>query len=673
MSGKINWGILSTGAIAKCFATNLAKSQTGHLLAVGSRSQESADKFAQQFSIPKAYPTYEALLADKEVEAVYIAPPHPLHARWAIAAIRAGKHVLLEKPFALNSAEAMAVFEEASLHNVLVMEAFMYRCHPQTHKLIELLRSKAIGDVRVINSTFAFQAGFNADSRIFNNDLAGGGIMDVGCYTVSMARLIAGVAQGKDFAEPAQVTGAGHVGQTGVDEWAVGTLKFPVKGGSDIVAQIATGVAINLENSVKIFGSDGHIVISNPWVCNRKDAEIGKIIVHRRGHQVEEITIPCDVTSFTIEADVFGNAVLAGKTQAPAPAMTWEDTMSNMRTLERWRQAVGAVFTQETPKGYPNVTVSGSPLAVKSNVMKYTQIPHLDKKVSRLVMGVDNQVFFPHAAIMFDDFFEKGGNMFDTAYVYGGGTQERLLGEWLKKRGVRDQCAVIVKGCHTPACDPISLTWQLQESLRRLQIDCADVYMMHRDNPEIPVGEFIDVLNSHVKAGRIKAFGGSNWTLPRVQQANDYAKSKGLQGFSVVSNNFSLARMVDPIWGGCVAASDADSRAWLTKNQLHLLSWSSQARGFFLPGRAAPDKTDDAELVRCWYSEDNFKRLERAKELANKKGVTPINIALAYVLSQSFPTIALIGPRLLNETRTSMPGLTVALSPDEVRWLNLEI
>jgi aryl-alcohol dehydrogenase-like predicted oxidoreductase len=143
-------------------------------------------------------------------------------------------------------------------------------------------------------------------------------------------------------------------------------------------------------------------------------------------------------------------------------------------------------------------------------------------------------------------------------------------------------------------------------------------------------------------------------------------------GFAAVSNNFSLARMIDAVWAGCISASDPDSRGWFARTQLPLLAWSSQSRGFFLPGRAAPDKLDDAELVRCWYSEDNFKRLERVNEMAKKRNVLPINIALAYVLNQPFPTFALIGPRQLSETRTSLAALDIELSPKELRWLNLE-
>ena len=269
----------------------------------------------------------------------------------------------------------------------------------------------------------------------------------------------------------------------------------------------------------------------------------------------------------------------------------------------------------------------------------------------------------PHGAAVWDDYYARGGNTFDTAYVYGGGLQEKLLGQWIKNRGVREDISVIVKGAHTPLCTPEWLTKQLEESLGRLQTSYADIYMLHRDNLEVPVGEFVEVLNEHVKAGRIRAFGGSNWTLARVAAANRYAAQKGLQGFSVVSNNFSLARMVDPVWAGCISASDKESRRWLKKHQLPLLAWSSQARGFFTD-RAGPDKRDDEQLVRCWYSEDNFARRERAITLAKKKGVPPIAIAAAYVLAQPFPTFALIGPRIVSETVSSLVCLGVTLTPE---------
>jgi aryl-alcohol dehydrogenase-like predicted oxidoreductase len=302
--------------------------------------------------------------------------------------------------------------------------------------------------------------------------------------------------------------------------------------------------------------------------------------------------------------------------------------------------------------------------------MNHANIPHLEKPVSRLVMGVDNQIELEPASVVFDDFVARGGNCFDTAFIYGGGKCEPVFGQWLKDRGLRESVVIIGKGGHTPYCNPEDITKQLLTSLERLQTDYVDIYMMHRDNTDLPVSAFVDVLNDHLRAGRIKTFGGSNWSLARVQEANEYAASKGLQGFSVVSNNFSLARMVDPPWTGCISASDADSRAWLTETQITLLPWSSQARGFFVRGNQ--DFLEDQELVRCWYAPDNFKRLERAKELASEKGCDPIQIALAYVLWQPFPTIPLIGPRNTSETASSFKALELQLTPLEVKWLNLE-
>src|ERR1700722_9820609 len=190
MSKTLNWGIIGTGRIAHVFAEGIAGSQTGTLLAVGSRTQEAADTFGDIWKVPRRYGSYEALLADDEVQAIYISTPHPLHAEWAIKAADAGKHILCEKPLALNHAEAMVVVDAAQRNNVFLMEAFMYRCHPQTAKLVELLRKKVIGDVRLIQTTFSFRSGYDLKSRLLNNALGGGGILDVGCYCTSGARLI---------------------------------------------------------------------------------------------------------------------------------------------------------------------------------------------------------------------------------------------------------------------------------------------------------------------------------------------------------------------------------------------------------------------------------------------------------------------------------------------------
>ena len=662
MIEKLRWGILGTGSIAGKFARGVTHSRTGTLYAVGSRTQEAAERFGEQWSISHRYGSYEALLQDKDVQAIYIATPHPFHARWAIQAAEAGKHVLCEKPLALNHAEAMAIVEAAQRNNVFLMEAYMYRCHPQIDTLLSLIRDGAIGEVKLIQASFSFQTSPNPESRLMNNALGGGGILDVGGYPVSMARLIAGVANGKPFEDPLSVVATGVVGKTGIDEYTTASLAFP--GG--ILAQLTTGVRLRTENVVRVMGSKGSLLLPDPWTP--PDAQNTKIILYQYGkEQPEEIEVECTEYLYGLEADTVANSL----EQREAAAMSWRDSLGNMRTLDLWRQAIGVVYEAEKPEG-KTLTVSGRPLAVRpGSKMKYGTLPGVEKQVARLVMGVDNQTEWPHASVMFDDYFERGGNCFDTAFIYGGGRCETVLGQWIKNRGVREQVVILGKGAHTPFCTPEWLTKQLLISLERLQTDYLDIYMLHRDNPEIPVSEFITVLNEHKQAGRIRAFGASNWSLARVEEANRWAAEHGLSGFVAVSNNFSLARMVEPVWAGCIAASDSQSRAWLEERQMALMPWSSQARGFFT-GRARPDDHSDPELVRCWYSEDNFQRLERVNQMAREKQVLPISIALAYVLSQPFPTFPLIGPRALEETRTSFEALEIELTPDEVRWLNLE-
>ncbi|MGC8861768.1 MAG: aldo/keto reductase [Armatimonadota bacterium] len=663
MSKKLQWGIISTGRISGVFAKNLVPSETGELLAVASRTQAAADKFGDEYNVPRRYGSYQDLLDDPDVEAVYISTPHPMHAEWAVKAAEAGKHILCEKPLALNYSEAMAIIEAARRNDVFLMEAFMYRCHPQTARIVELVRGGAIGEVRLIQATFSFHAARDPEGRLLNPELAGGGIMDVGCYCCSMSRLVAGAALGKPFAEPIEVRGMGHVGETGVDEYAIGMLRFP----NDIVAQVSTGVQLNQENAVRIYGTEGSIYVPSPWFSQQHT----EIVLSRKGKEPEKIEIEASFSSYTLEADMLARHI--PERQAPPPAMTWDDSLGNMRTLDSWRLAVGVTYPIErVDANWP--TVDRRPLSVRpSSRMKYGKIEGLDKSVSRLVMGVmlsGAQFPLPHASVMYDEFFARGGNAFDTAYIYGGGLADQVLGRWIANRGIRDKVVIIVKGAHTPFCDPNNLTSQLIESLDRLQTDYADIYLMHRDNPDIPVGEFIDVLNEHHRAGRIKAFGGSNWTIERVEAANAYAKSRGLVGFTAISNNFSLARMIQPVWEGCIHSSDPESRAWFEKTQMPLLAWSSLGRGFFVVGD--PAYTADQSLVTSWYSEDNFRRLERAKELARKKGVEPVAIAMAYVLNQPFPTFALFGPASINEMNVSMQGLDLTLTPDELRWLNLE-
>jgi predicted dehydrogenase/predicted oxidoreductase len=662
--GRLAWGILGTGRIAGQFAGALKHSHSGTLAAVGSRSADSAQRFGAAHGIPNQHASYEALLADPAVRAVYISTPHPFHARWAIAAAEAGRHILCEKPLALNAAEAVAVVDAARANGVFLMEAFMYRCHPQTRRLVELINGGAIGEVQLIEAAFSFRTGADPDSRLLNNALGGGGILDVGGYAMSMARLIAGAARGEPFAEPVELGGAGVVGGTSrVDEWAIASLKFP--GG--ILAQLTTGVRMQAHNTVRIQGTLGRIEVPQPWVITR-DGGTSRIILYPESGDKQIIEIHEPRPLYAVEADTVAEFISAGE----APAMSLDDTLGNMRALDRWRAALDFAYDSELPHNR-HLPVHGRPLRADARAPR---IPHgriegLDKPVSRLVMGVDNQRDGRMADVMFDAFYEHGGNVFDTAFQYLRGQAEAILGHWVHNRGVREQVVILDKGAHTPNCFPEKIGEQLEVSLERLQTGYVDIYLMHRDNPDVPVEEFVDALHEQQRLGRMRVYGGSNWSIERINAANAYAARRGIPGFGAISNQFSLARMVDPVWTGCISASDPASRRWFEESRTALLPWSSQARGFFTP-RAHPDRRDDAELVRCWYADDNFERQRRARQLAAEKGIEPVGIALAYVLNQPFPTFPLIGPRTLDELRTSLPGLAIALTPAESAWLNLE-
>ncbi len=660
---RLRWGVLGCGAIADAFVRGVQTGKTGVVKVVASRTLDKATKFASPFSIERAYGSYSDLLQDSEVDAVYVATPHPMHAAWSIRALEAGKHVLCEKPMALNTAEAMAMIETAREHGVLLMEAFMYRCHPQTARLIELLKEKTIGEIKLIRASFGFAASFNPDSRLFKNELGGGAIMDVGCYPVSMARLIAGTVDGRSFRDPVSVQADGVRVETGVDGTAAAVLKFE----NDIIAELTTSVQVSLDNQVVIIGTEGRIVVPDPWMASRVEPRDGLIEVHARG-LVQKIKIPANRTSFSYEADVFATAVSDRRCEAEPPAMTWDDTLENLKVLDRWREAVGVVYVSETPEAQQNKTVAGRSLARRQNhTMRYLRVEGVDKDISQMLMGCDNQPTFAHAAVMFDDWFERGGNAFDTAYLYGGGLQERLLGQWIKTRGVRNDVVILSKGGHTPFCYPEAIARELQESLDRLQTDYVDLYILHRDNPDIPVGEFVDLLHEQREAGRIGVFGGSNWSLDRIREANDYARRNGKHGFSVLSNNLSLAEMVKPVWTGSKHVSDPESRAWLAEHRFPNFAWSSQARGYFLPESLRMRL--GADNFQCWDSPENRARRKRAEQLADQLGVSPINIAAAYVLNQPFPSFALIGPRSINETISSLRALDIRLSAEQIEWL----
>jgi predicted dehydrogenase len=338
---KLRWGIIGTGGIARKLAQALAKAATGELYAVASRTEEKANAFGETFGAQHRYGGYEALLADDQVDVVYNALPNHLHLEWTTAAARAGKHVLCEKPLTVNAVEAEAMLAVVREADVFMMEAFMYRCHPQTQRLIDLIQDGAVGEVRVIQAAFGYDLG-GADAVYGNirlrNDACGGSIMDVGCYTVSMARLIAGAALGIGSpAEPERMEGVAHIGERGrVDEWAAAVARFP--GG--ILADLVCGARARVRSEVHVWGSRGSITVPVPW-----NPPLGKLILERPGEDAQEIEVPASADSYTLEVDVVGRHL--PDRQAPYPSMTWQDSLGNMKALDRWRASVGLVFDAE--------------------------------------------------------------------------------------------------------------------------------------------------------------------------------------------------------------------------------------------------------------------------------------------------------------------------------------
>ena len=318
--------------------------------------------------------------------------------------------------------------------------------------------------------------------------------------------------------------------------------------------------------------------------------------------------------------------------------------------------------------------------------MEYGSVRGVTRDVSRLVLGtmIVNAEELDRSFRLLDDAFELGYTTLDTAHVYAGGNSERAIGRWMAERGNREDVVIIGKGAH-PNQDrkrvtPWDIAADLFDTLARLKTDYVDIYMLHRDDPAVPVDEIVDALNEHVEAGRIRAFGGSNWTHERLAKANDYAEPRGLVPFSCSSPNFSLANQIADPWGensGSVTLSgpeNAAARGWYETEQMPVFAWSSLARGF-LSGRLNRENyrdVADGACQRAYCHEPNFQRLDRAREMAEKQGLSVPQVALAYVMSQPMDVFALIGAQNRSELQANLDAASLKLSAEECAWLNLE-
>jgi predicted dehydrogenase len=337
MVETLNYGIVGTGGIAADFARALRSSARCRIVNVVGTSPQKGDAFRDAWQLPRSARTLEDLLSDPEVEAVYIASPHPAHADQAIACLRARKAVLCEKPLSVDAPTAQRVIDVARAERVFLMEAFMYRCHPLIRELTQRLRAGAIGKILHVRADFGFRVPRNPDGRLFNPRLGGGGILDVGGYPVSLARYLAGLVEGKPVAEPVRVAAWGRVGPTGIDELASAVLTFD----SGFTAQVSSAVYYHLGTTTIVFGDEGRIVLPDPWIPNssRQSLETG-FTIHRDQREPEAVTIRADKPTYAIEAELVADTLPA--IEPEWPAMNWADTLGNMRVMDAWMAALGS-------------------------------------------------------------------------------------------------------------------------------------------------------------------------------------------------------------------------------------------------------------------------------------------------------------------------------------------
>jgi predicted dehydrogenase len=325
-ANRLRWGILGTGRIAGQFAVGLAGAHRQVLAAVGSRSESSAKQFAVAHQAAEAYDSYEQLIASPGVDAVYISLPNSMHHEWTLRALRAGKHVLCEKPLATNLAQAQEMADVAKRQGKLLYEGFMYRSHPLTRALHKAVSEGKIGKLRVIRTSFLFVPAKIAGNIKFSTELSGGSLMDVGCYCLSYSRLFAG-------AEPVKLSATAHLHASGVDDYVVGTMAFP----GDILASFSCGMTVRADNTAHLHGTDGYIDIPIPWKPPAKDAEFTLVDAAGNRH-ITRVSLDKDL--YGNEAEDFAAALLDGAT----PAVTLADSLGNQRCLDELRAQIGLPF-----------------------------------------------------------------------------------------------------------------------------------------------------------------------------------------------------------------------------------------------------------------------------------------------------------------------------------------
>ena len=661
----IRWGILGTGAIAKAFAEAIQETE-GDLIAVASNTKQRAEEFVKDYQC-EPVEGYHNLISNPAINAVYVATPHTSHFELSAECLRNKKAVLCEKPMTMNATETMALIDLSRKHNTLLMEAFMYKIHPQTQKIISLVKDRLQGPLQ-IKANFCFSVDVPETHRLVNKDLGGGSILDIGCYPTSISRYVVGAINNKGFMNPISFKAEGELNSQGIDLNASAKLKF--EDGS--VAEIKSATNKQTETDVVISDNQLSLIVNQPWHCGEFTDRKSDIRILNKDGTEEKYEIETEKGLYAIQIDHFSE--LFNNRSIESLLIPHNDSHGNMISLDSWRKELKVFYKEDRGETRKTPII---PLDKSRESLPISRIPGINKDLSRVVFGCDNQSDSNHAFAMFDHFFSQGGNVFDTAYIYNEGKSDLYLGSWIDARGLREEVVVLGKGAHTPDCTPDKIRPQLDETLSRMSASYLDIYCLHRDNEDLPVEGFIDTLNELKDEGLVSVFGASNWSLKRFKEANDYALSTGKEPFTVLSNNFSLAHMNNPVWPGCFSCSEDDYLKYLTDNQISIFPWSSQARGFFLDtqeftGLAHVADPNREEQDRVWGSADNLERRKRCFDLAEEKDVDPIQMALAFVLNQDFPSFPLIGPRNFFETESSLQATQIEVSSKEISWLNLK-
>jgi predicted dehydrogenase len=308
--GVMRLGIVSTAHINRLVIPGAHASDKVELVAVASRDRSRAEAYATKWEIERAYGSYDELLADPDVDAVYVSLPNTLHCEWSIRALEAGKHVICEKPLSRRAEDVVAAFDAAETSGRLLTEAFMYRHNPQTSRLVELVGGGAIGELRLVRSTFSYSL-YDTDNIRLRPDVEGGSLMDVGCYCVSGSRLLAG--------EPETVVGQAYTGPTGTDWVFAGLLRF--RGG--VLAQFDSGTSLPERDELEAIGSEGSIFLDDPWHCRNPVIEL------RRADGIERIALD-PVDSYRLELENLSDAIHG---EAPL-LLARDDAIAQARALE---------------------------------------------------------------------------------------------------------------------------------------------------------------------------------------------------------------------------------------------------------------------------------------------------------------------------------------------------